>query len=82
MSDRLELCEALDHLPEDFEPMDTEVLDCVECGAVLDDDELLLGAFCNDCRPFHKPLITIHSRRSRGIEWVSWSLRHGYRGRA
>lgn len=66
MSERLDLLERLDHLPEDFEPMDTEPVTCLVCGELLDHTDMVrAGARHPECVP----------------EWVSGRLRHGYRRR-
>jgi hypothetical protein len=28
-----------------------QVVTCVDCGALLEDEEMIFGAWCNDCRP-------------------------------
>lgn len=75
------VCEILDHLPEDFEEMGTEPVTCLECGALLDNDELILSAFCEDCRPFFNRPIAGHSegRRHSGVDWAPPRIRRGYR---
>lgn len=83
MSHPIDLLETLDHLPEDFEEMGTEPVTCLECNALLADDELILGAFCEDCRPFFNRPITGHSEGRRhlrvGVDWTSPRIRRGYR---
>lgn len=68
--DHQTVCEFLDHLPEDFEEMDTEPVTCERCGRPLDDEELLQGALCSD----HMPRLPL-------LAWVPPRIRRGYRGR-
>lgn len=47
---------------------DPDIAGCVDCGRPLDDDELILGAFCRECKP--------------SIEYPPAGVRRRYRGRA
>jgi hypothetical protein len=80
--------ERLDHQIEDLVWADeVEAVTCLECDRPLDDDELILGAFCRECRPSHYPQQTGEvdgqaggrGRLRVGAEWVGGRLRHGYR---
>jgi hypothetical protein len=44
---------------------DPDVVTCVDCGALLDDNELILGAFCRECQP--------------GVEYPPVGVRRRYR---
>jgi hypothetical protein len=83
VSHPIDTLDLLDHHVEDldFEPMDTVALTCVECDAPLEDDDLILGAFCGDCRPFCNRPITGHSGRGHlqpGVEYVPSHVRRRY----
>lgn len=81
LRDQIDTLELLDHNIEDLEPMDTEPVTCLECARLLDDDELILGAFCEGCRPFLNRPITVHSegRQHLRVDWASPRIRRGYR---
>lgn len=54
---------------------------CESCGRLLDDDELLFGAFCRDCRPLN-PTAGCAQRSGRlrvGVEYASCGVRRRYR---
>jgi hypothetical protein len=53
---------------------------CLECGAALDDDELVLGAFCHGCRPFNHQPSAIGETHARSVEYVSRRIRERFGG--
>jgi hypothetical protein len=70
-----DMLEHIDHRIEDFADYAPEPCTCVDCDVPLDDDELILGARCRDCRSYFSPLTqeetaTVRFRRRKVAVFV------------
>jgi hypothetical protein len=66
IAERFEL--ASDEVEDDVYATADQVVTCIECDAILEHEEMILGAWCGNCRPEFT------------VERVPESVRRRYRG--